>query len=197
MYIRASVPPVYHCATPPLLHSPTPPLLHFPTPLLLHSSTLTHLHTSTPPPNLTFFHNSTLSYTPHLLLLCSTFHSYSPPHLHSHSPTPPLLHSPTPHLHTPTLTFLDTTPPHHLQCSDINQQMSEVVQKVSELLNIYPPPNGGIDPRRLSSSPAPSPASHRHSLVEPVPVEGFPKPKSRSLGDIGVPENFPKWYRDP
>ena len=51
--------------------------------------------------------------------------------------------------------------------------MSAVVEKVSELLRLHPPANGGIDPKKLQSgvSPSSSPALNRHSIVDPLGAE--------------------------
>ena len=64
--------------------------------------------------------------------------------------------------------------------------MSEVVTRVSDLLSVHPPVNGGIDPKKLASGsssssappPAPCPGSSsphnfRRSLVDQIGLDIF------------------------
>ena len=97
--------------------------------------------------------------------------------------------------HTHTHTYIHTytrihthhhhPPPTH---TDMEQQMSAVVSRVSEDLNLHPPPVGGIDFKKLSSgtSPAQSPANYRRSLTEPLQLD-LSAVKTRSQSDADTP----------
>ena len=73
----------------------------------------------------------------------------------------------------------------------LEQHMSEVVTRVSDLLSIHPPINGGIDPKKLavstsSAPPAPCPGSSsphnfRRSLVDQIGLDIF---RSKSKDEL-------------
>ena len=94
---------------------------------------------------------------------------------------PPLTHhtTHTPHSHTTHSHHTHTThTPHshwilvHMPSSpDIEQQMAEVLSRISDTLDTHSPPNGGIDAKKLLASPAQSPAVSRRFFFDPLSRE--------------------------
>ena len=74
-------------------------------------------------------------------------------------------HSLTHHTHT----FHPDT--HMPSPPDIEQQMAEVLSRISDTLDTRSPPNGGIDAKKLSASPAQSPAVSRRFFFDPLSRE--------------------------
>ena len=54
--------------------------------------------------------------------------------------------------------------------------MTAVVTRVSDMLSIHPPANGGIDPKKLAAtapSPSSSPFTYRRSFVDQIGLDLF------------------------
>ena len=86
----------------------------------------------------------------------------------THTPHTHTTHSHTTHSHT-TLTFHPDT--HMPSSPDIEQQMAEVLSRISDTLDTHSPPNGGIDAKKLLASPAQSPAVSRRFFFDPLSRE--------------------------
>ena len=68
----------------------------------------------------------------------------------------------------------------------LERSMREVVSQVSDLLDIHPPVSGGIDPKRLACSSAPSqpscsPHTNRRSFVDQLGIDLF---RAKSKDDL-------------
>ena len=79
---------------------------------------------------------------------------------------PPLTH----HTHSH-ITRISSGYTHMPSPPDIEQQMAEVLRRISDTLDTHSPPNGGIDAKKLLASPAQSPAVSRRFFFDPLSRE--------------------------
>ena len=129
-------------------------------PPLTHHTTHTHTyHTHTLTPHSLTHHTHSYTHTTH------TPHSHTT-HSYTHTTHTTLIHTHT--THTPHSRWILV---HMPSSPDVEQQMAEVLSRISDTLDTHSPPNGGIDAKKLLASPAQSPAVSRRFFFDPLSRE--------------------------